>query len=258
MFRDFIGVFDSGVGGISVLRELVKLMPNENYVYFGDSANAPYGEKTVEEVRSLTIKNIEYLIGLGAKAVVVACNTATSASIEDLRHVHGEIPVIGIEPAIKPAVEYKENSRILVMATAVTLREAKFKNLVSHFSQKADIIPLACHKLAELVEAGEIESRKTYDYLKEILSPYIGNTDSIVLGCTHYPFVKKIIKEIMGDGVKLFDGGEGTAKETMRRIIEYNTLSQNQNKGEIVFINSLNSEEINVLSEKLLYHEKKD
>ena len=135
-----IGVFDSGVGGISVLRELVALMPNENFIFYGDSKNAPYGTKTLEEVRKLTLADAEYLMTQNVKALVVACNTATSAAIHILREKYQkEIPVIGIEPALKPAVSVKENPRVLVMATPMTLREKKFHNLMQKFQDQAEI-----------------------------------------------------------------------------------------------------------------------
>ena len=134
-----IGVFDSGVGGISVLRELVKIMPNENYLYFGDSINAPYGTKEVSVIRELTIKNIEKLLDMGAKSIVVACNTATSAAVRVLRQMYPEIPLVGIEPAIKLAVEYKEKSRVVVMATPMTLKQEKFQNLMKKYENKIKI-----------------------------------------------------------------------------------------------------------------------
>ena len=134
-----IGVFDSGVGGISVLRELVKIMPNENYLYFGDSINAPYGTKEVSVIRELTIKNIEKLLDMGAKSIVVACNTATSAAVRVLRQMYPEIPLVGIEPAINPAVEYKEKSRVVVMATPMTLKQEKFQNLMKKYENKIKI-----------------------------------------------------------------------------------------------------------------------
>ena len=252
MDRGFIAVFDSGVGGISVMRELIKLMPNEDYVYFGDSKNAPYGEKTSDDVRRLTVEKISYLIEKGAKAVVIACNTATSVAATVLRNMYPGIPVIGIEPAIKPAVSLKKDSVILCMATEVTLREDKFKSLVSNFEGDAKIIPLACHGLAELVEQGKTDNPETEEYLKELLSEYIGKIDSVVLGCTHYPFVKNLIKKIMGDSVIVFDGGEGTARETERRLNESGIRKESDEKGEVLFENSLGTEDILKLSKKLL------
>lgn len=252
----FIAVFDSGVGGISVLAELVSYMPEEDYVYFGDSKNAPYGERPVGEVRELTLKNIKMLVDLGAKAVVIACNTATSAAINILRDQY-DIPVIGIEPAVKPAIMYKSNSTVLCMATAVTLHEEKFCELVSHFSGKAHVIPLPCHELAGLIEKGEIHSKKTVNYLKTILSPFVGKVDSVVLGCTHYPFVKEEIAKIMGDGVRIFDGGLGTAKETKRRLIECGIKKPDGKSGNIEILNSLNTPDMVNLSKKLLESIKK-
>ncbi len=252
----FIGVFDSGVGGISVLGELISYMPEEDFVYFGDSANAPYGNRPVDDVRRLTLKNIKMLADMGAKAIVVACNTATSAAINDLREIY-DMPVIGIEPAIKPAIEYKKDSVVLCMATAVTVHEEKFCELVSHFSDRAAVIPLAATELAGLIEKGETHSAKTREYLEEILSPYVGKVDSVVLGCTHYPFVKNEIAEIMGETVKIFDGGRGTAKETKRRLSESGLKKKPGICGSVEIINSLGTPEIISLSKKLLQSAKK-
>ena len=137
-----IGFFDSGVGGLSVLREAVKLMPNEHYVYFGDSKNAPYGVKKVEEIKDLTYKAVEFLIEKGAKAIVVACNTATSAAVASLRVTYPSIPIIGIEPAVKPAVELNRPGAIIIMATPVTLKEKKFKNLIAKYGDKAEVVSM--------------------------------------------------------------------------------------------------------------------
>ena len=158
MNRNPIGVFDSGVGGISVLRELVKIMPEEHYLYLGDSLHAPYGTKDIEEVRTLTIQNVDRLLELGAKSIVIACNTATSAAVAVLRKMYPELPLVGIEPAIKPAVLAKENSRIVVMATPMTLRQEKFQTLMSRYDAMARIVPLPCPGLMEFVERGELES----------------------------------------------------------------------------------------------------
>ena len=254
MNKGFIGVFDSGVGGISVLRELVRLMPEEDYVYFGDSKNAPYGDKSVEEVRSLTLVNIDMLVKKGAKAVVVACNTATSAAVNDLRSIYKDIPVIGIEPAVKPAAEYKDNSVIVVMATDVTLREKKFRNLINDFKDRAEIISVPCHGLAELVEEGKLDCDETRKYLENLLKPYAERVDSVVLGCTHYPFVSDLISDITG--AVIFDGGEGTARETKRKLLEYGIKSSGTETGNISFISSDNSGKIVELCKKLLENKK--
>ena len=216
-----VGVFDSGVGGISVLRELVKLMPNENYIYYGDSKNAPYGPKTVEEVRRLTVEHIDFLVERGAKAIVVACNTATSAAIDLLREKYPDMPVVGIEPALKPAVLSKQNARVLVMATPMTIREEKFHHLMQEYEAQAEIYPLACPGLPEFVEAGDLDGEDLKAYLSEKFAPYQGKVDAVVLGCTHYPFVRPVIQELLGSSVAVFDGGAGTARELRRRMREF-------------------------------------
>ena len=151
--REVIGVFDSGVGGISVLRELIKVMPNENYLYFGDSEHAPYGTKTLEEVRALTIENVQALLGKGAKSIVVACNTATSAAVAVLRKMYPDLPLVGIEPAIKPAVLACPGQRVVVMATPMTLCQEKFQKLMQKYEENAQIIPLPCPGPAKAAKA---------------------------------------------------------------------------------------------------------
>ena len=239
-----IGVFDSGIGGISVLRELVKIAPNENIIYFGDSKNAPYGNKSVEEVRELTFSTVKKLLNLGAKALVVACNTATGAAVRLLRQTYPDLPIVGIEPAIKPAVIYGEeslskqdgSSKVLVMATPVTISQAKFSHLTEEYANRANIIPLPCPQLAELIEKGDPLSKEICDYLSELLAPH-SDVDSVVLGCTHYPFVKDRIQALL-PCARIFDGGPGTAREAIRRI-KKSGLSNNQNeKGKITFMSS--------------------
>lgn len=251
-----IGVFDSGVGGISVLCELTALMPNENYIYFGDSANAPYGTKPLEKVIELVCQDAAYLYEQGVKALVVACNTATSAGIKILRERYQDIPVIGIEPALKPAVLSKEYPTVLVMATPMTLREAKFHNLMQRFEENAKIIPLPCPGLMEFVERGELESEDLEQYLKKLFLPY-QKVDAIVLGCTHYPFVRKMIQKVMGEDVLLFDGGAGTARETKNQLEKKNLLNPSEESGKVVFQNSSGREELLQLCEKLLKYEEK-
>ena len=151
-----VAFFDSGLGGISVLRETVRLLPQEDYLYFGDSLHAPYGVKSVDEVVRLSLENAAMLTARGIKALVVACNTVTSAAIVTLREHYPQLPIIGTEPALKPAVERHPGGRILVMATAMTLSERKFSDLRKHYQQDAEIIPLACSGLMEFVERGEL------------------------------------------------------------------------------------------------------
>lgn len=239
-----IAVFDSGVGGISVLRALVDLMPNENYIYYGDSIHAPYGSKTLEEVRALTEMHVLHLLEAGAKAVVIACNTATSADISILRERYQHIPMIGIEPAVKPAVESGEHPGVLVLATPMTIREMKFRTLLMRYENDADIYPLPCPGLVEYIERGVLSGPSLEGFLENLLAPYrYPKIDCVVLGCTHYPFVADTIRRILGQKVAVFEGGPGTARETRRRLQERNLLNPSQERGFVRFENSLDTPE---------------
>lgn len=233
-----IGVFDSGVGGISVLKELMRRMPGESYVYYGDSANAPYGAKSPEDVRALTDTHVAELIARGAKAIVIACNTATGAAIQDLRQKYTEIPIIGMEPAIKPAVTAYPGGRVLVMATPLTLSSPRFRKLMDAHAERAQIIPAPCSKLARMIENGVLAGAALEDYLRSELAEYLQTPpDAVVLGCTHYPFVADTILRVTGAG-KLFDGGEGTAKETERQLRGRGWLREDTRKGSVTILNS--------------------
>ena len=212
-----IAVFDSGLGGISVLRALVQRLPGEDFLYFGDSANAPYGVRPAEEVRRLTQDVIARLYDRGIKAAVIACNTATSAAIGPLRAAFPDIPVIGIEPALKPAVAH--HRRVLVLATPLTLREEKFAALMQQCAGCAEITPLPCPELVEFVERGELDSPALTAYLARQLGPYAGRVDAAVLGCTHFPFARRAIRAALGGAAALYDGSDGTARETLRQLV---------------------------------------
>ena len=220
--EEYIAVFDSGLGGISVLRELVRLMPNEKYLYFGDSANAPYGNRSTAQVKELTITAAENLLSRGVKALVVACNTATAAAINDLRSRHKDTIIIGIEPAVKVAADLCSGGHVGVMATEVTLREEKFNHLLErfpHLSVSAIHVP----DLVELIEKGASDE-ELEAYLRPILTPFAGKLDAVVLGCTHYPFAASVIGKLLGETTKVLDGGAGTALHTKRRLEEEGLL----------------------------------
>lgn len=245
-----IAVFDSGVGGISVLRELVKLMPEENYIYFGDSANAPYGTRTTQEVKVLTLNAAGMLYERGIKALVVACNTATAAAIEDLREEYPNLVVVGIEPALKMATDRFPRGHVGIMATQVTLREEKLEHLVCRFPDaKVERIPAP--GLVELVEQGKAESPETEALLHSILDPWVGQLDAIVLGCTHYPFVRPVVQKILGDAVTIVDGGAGTARQTKRLLEERGWLRSGS--GSLKMENSSGRQELLDLGMELLY-----
>ena len=212
-----VGVFDSGVGGISVLGEMMRLMPSERFLYYGDSANAPYGNKTDEWVRSRSFEITKKLLEAGAKAIVIACNTATAAAVAPLREAYPSVPIIGVEPALNVAVKRHDGKRFLVMATKVTLRLDKYHALEQRLESEASFLPLACDGLAARIEQGNLDADDLQEMLEGFLKPYLGRIDGIVLGCTHYPLVKAQIRKIVGD-LPLYDGGEGTAREVRRRL----------------------------------------
>lgn len=251
-----IGFFDSGVGGLSVLKEAIKLMPNENYIYFGDSKNAPYGVKNVDDVKELTYNAFNLLREKGAKAVVVACNTATSAAVADLRKDYKDIPIVGIEPALKPAVELNRDGAIVIMATPMTLREKKFGNLMNKYNGGKEIIPMPCAGLVEFIESGDLDGDDLKDYLKDKFSKFKGQKiGSVVLGCTHYPFVRKAIQETVGNNIPVIDGGLGTCKELRRRLANQNLINDSTKKGNIEIYNSLKDQRMIDISKALLKKE---
>jgi glutamate racemase len=248
--HDYIGLFDSGVGGISVLRHMLRLMPNERYLYMGDSANAPYGTKTKEQVRQLSFAVAEKLIDSGIKALVVACNTATSAAINDLRSAYPDLIVVGIEPALKLAADRFPKGNLGVMATPMTLREEKFDLLLHRFDSQCRVSKIPAPGLVELIEQGRGNSAEAEILLRSLLKDYIGNIDALVLGCTHYPFAAEAISRVLGEQVALLDGGDGTARETKRRLALAGLL--NDGCGEIVIENSSADPKIIELAYRLL------
>jgi len=246
---DKIAVFDSGVGGISVLRELVKVLPGEDFLYFGDSANAPYGNRTTEDVRNLTQQAAERLLSRGVKALVIACNTATSAAIGHLRETYPDTVIVGIEPALKLAADRFPKGSIGIMATQVTLREEKLSLLAERFPN-VQVTKIPAPGLVERIEQGKADAPETEALLREILTPYVGKLDALVLGCTHYPFVKDSITKILGDHTLLLDGGEGTARQTRRLLAQQDLLKEGN--GSVTIENSLQDEAMLKLCFQLL------
>ena len=248
-----IGFFDSGVGGISVLKEAVKLLPKENFIYYGDSKNAPYGIKTLEEVKKLTFNSVDFLLEKGIKAVVIACNTATSAAINDLRSKYSFMPVIGIEPALKPAVELKRNGKIIIMATPMTIAETKFNNLMMKYKKIAEIETMPCAGLVEFIESGILEGEELNAYLRNKLGKLLEEEiAAIVLGCTHYPFIAKELASLVAKDTPIIDGSYGTSKQLKNLLIKNKLINDSSKNGTVEIYNSSNSKEIIELSYKLL------
>ena len=234
--EDYIGVFDSGLGGISVLRHLRRVLPEEKFLYFGDSANAPYGTKTKEEVRSLTFIAMEAMMERGLKAFVVACNTATSAAIKDLRAAYPNMIIVGIEPALKLAADRFPGGALGVMATPMTLREQKFEALMQRYEGNCRVYKLPAPGLVELIESGRADSPEAEQLLKKLFAQCPEPLDALVLGCTHYPFAERTLRCVLGEGVTLLDGGDGTARETRRRLETAGLLRTGA--GEVILENS--------------------
>lgn len=252
--KQAIGVFDSGLGGISVLSELKKRMPNEDYIYFGDSSFAPYGEKTRDEITKRCQYICEYLISRGVKMIVIACNTATSACIQQLRQAYKEISIIGMEPALKVVAEGKVDQRILVMATNFTLKETRFEKLVLKYSESNEIYKQPCPKLVEIVEHEQLDNALyVMEILREYLDAYEGNTlNSIVLGCTHFAFYKKQIEALIGKDTLLMDGNYGTARHVQDVLLKQNLLQDQNHIGNIQIYNSMEDRDLIKMSKKLL------
>lgn len=238
-----IGLLDSGLGGIGVLGEALRQLPNEDYVYYGDTANAPYGDKAPEEVLGLVHQAVERLIELRCKAIVIACNTATSVSAGKLRQELA-LPIIGMEPALKPASLLPGDGKILVMATRVTLALPKFQALMAQYGR--DAVPVPCPGLMECVERGELEGPKVTALLRQLLGPWLSQpVKAVVLGCTHYPFLRKAIAALFPEGTPLIDGNAGSVRQLRRRLEEQDLLSDRQEPGRVTFLSS--SEEPSVL-----------
>ena len=221
-----VGIFDSGIGGLSVAREIRRALPSEHLLYVSDGAYLPYGDRTTEEVRSRTLSAGRWLEARGAKALVVACNTASGAALETLRE-HLSIPVIGLEPAVKPAVAMTRNGRVGVMATVGTLRSARYARLVESYANGAQVIAQPCPGLADVIEEGHLDG----EALDRTLRPFVDSlreagVDTVVLGCTHYPFVRDHIAAALGPDVTLLDSGAAIARQTERVLRERGALAE--------------------------------
>lgn len=213
-----IGVFDSGVGGLSVLREIRRTLPGENLLYVADSAHAPYGDKSQQFIESRSIAIAEFLVSRNAKAIVVACNTATGAAITTLRS-RFSMPIIAMEPAVKPAAENTQSGVIGVLATSRTLASDNFVKLFARYGEDVEILGQACPGLVEQVEAGDLSGDKTRLLLERYVLPLLERgADTLVLGCTHYPFLAPLIQEIAGAGVSVIDSAAAVARQLRRRL----------------------------------------
>ena len=244
-----IGLFDSGIGGTSIWKEIHELMPNEDTIYLADSKNAPYGQKSKEEIIQLSIKNTEFLLNQNCKIIVVACNTATTNAIKELR-AKDQVPFIGIEPAIKPAALHSKTQTIGILATQGTLNSELFHQTAQQFHE-TKIIEQIGHGLVPLIEEGKINSPQIKQLLNKYLQPMIeANIDYLVLGCSHYPYLLPQIKKILPKHIKIIDSGEAVAKQTKNILTEINALNTENHQPKNIFFTNANP----TVLEKILKH----
>lgn len=242
-----VGIFDSGMGGVSLLRDARMLLPNENFIFYGDNKNAPYGDKTEEEILSLTSAAADFLLDHGVKALVLACNTATSASISILRKKLA-VPVVSIEPAIKPACERAGDGKVFMLATAATTQLARYRALLERMPDPARVVNIGISGMVARVERGITSVGAYDDILDTYLAPYFGETaDAIVLGCTHYVFIGEAIREYflrrMKGECRLYDGNRATARQ-LGRVLERFDLLNPYGSGEVCFETSGNRKKL--------------
>lgn len=232
-----IGIFDSGIGGTSIFKEIHQLLPMEKTIYLADSKNAPYGQKSKQEIIDLSFKNTDLLLEMGCKIIVVACNTATTNAIKELRQSY-RVPFIGIEPAIKPAALGTFTKSIGILATKGTLSSELFSETSSLYTQDIETTEVVGKGLVEAIESGKLEEASTQTMLKEILQPILEkDIDYLVLGCTHYPYLIPLLRELLPAHVKIIDSGEAVARQTKSILEERNLLSHTQQASPVFYTN---------------------
>lgn len=224
-----IGIFDSGVGGLSVLKAMRRALPEVDLIYFADQAHVPYGSRSLEEVRAFSEAITRYLLGQGARLVVVACNTASAAALLSLRETFPNVPFVGMEPAVKPAAETTQSGVVGVLATPATFQGALYASVVERFAQGVTLLQHTCPGLVAQIEAGRLDSTETRSILEEALKPMLAQgIDTVVLGCTHYPFVIPLIEEIAGPGVRVIDPAPAIARQVQRLLESHGLPGANQ------------------------------
>jgi len=235
-----IGVFDSGVGGLSVLDEALRQLPQHDYIYLADSANAPYGEKSSAWIAARSLVLCRYLASKGCDAIVVACNTATAEAIKQIRS-ELNIPIIGVEPGIKPAAMQSQNGIVGVLATEATLKSDKFNALLATLPPNCRFIKQAGAGLVPLIEAGKADSEEALDLLGKHLAPILDEgSDTLVLGCTHYPFLRKAIRKLLGDTITLIDTSDAVVRQLKRQLESLDQSGNSDDRGAVLFISSKN------------------
>ena len=248
-----LGVFDSGVGGLSVLRAIREQMPEESVIYFGDQGNIPYGPRPMEQIRNFSEAITRFLLEHSAKLIVVACNTASAAALKYLREKFPDVPFVGMEPAVKPAAEQTHTGRVGVLATPATFQGALYSSVVERFANGVELLQDACPGLVQEIEQGHLDGKETRQILERALLPMVArNIDTVVLGCTHYPFVIPLVQQIVGENVRVIDPAPSVAKQ-VRRVLEAKGLkNQSAERGDVKFYTSGDPEEFKSLLPVLL------
>ncbi|MDF1553992.1 MAG: glutamate racemase [Deferrisomatales bacterium] len=242
--KSAIGVFDSGVGGVSVLKALQRALPNESFIYVADSANAPYGDKSTAFIEGRTSATASFLVASHAKAIVVACNTATVVAVQALR-AHYSIPVIAMEPAIKPAVQLTRSGVVGVLATERTLESPALAALCRRFGETVEVIPQPCPGLVEAVERGEMDAEATAQLLRRYVEPLLAKgADTLVLGCTHYVNLSDQIQRIAGPGITIVESSAAVARQLERRLAETGNLSDGMSNAETRFFTTGRADQV--------------
>lgn len=244
-----IGIFDSGIGGTSILKEVHQLLPHESIIYLADSKNAPYGDKSTEHILQFSIKNTEFLLNKGCKLIIVACNTATTNAIAYLRSTY-KVPFVGIEPAIKPAALETRTRSIGILATKGTLSSSLFHKTSDHFAKHINVIEQTGEGIVSLIEAGQLASQEMKQLLETYLSPMIeANIDHLVLGCTHYPYLIPLLKELLPDDIQIIDSGIAVAKQTRHLLQSHHIETTTNTAGKVDLITNGNPEILKSITE---------
>jgi len=250
-----IGVFDSGVGGLSILDEALQQLPHHNYIYFADSANAPYGDKPPQWIAERSLQICRYLMEQDCSAIVVACNTATAEAIATIRSTL-DIPIIGVEPGIKPAAMQSQNGIVGVLATETTLNSDKFNALLATLPEHCQFIKQAGAGLVPLIEAGLIETPEMQALLRSHLKPIQDQgADTLVLGCTHYPFLKKMIRAVVGDSMTLIDTSDAVVRQLLRQMHQQGLIVSSKHSPKLSLLSTANADTLEAMAERLLHRD---
>lgn len=248
-----IGVFDSGVGGLSVLRAVRQQIPEESVIYFGDQGHVPYGPRPLQQVRDFSEAITRFLLEKGAKVIVVACNAASAAALTYLRKTFPEISFVGMEPAVKPAAEHTETGVVGVLATPATFQGALYASVVERFAAGVELLQNTCPGLVQQIEKGDLDGPETESILQNALVPMLGkNIDTVVLGCTHYPFVIPTIQKVVGEKVRVIDPAPAVARQTGRLLDAQGLRYPEAGRGEVRFFTSGDPAFLNALLPRLL------